>query len=849
MQASYQPQEIERDAQEYWARHQTFTAVEDPNREKFYCLSMFPYPSGRLHMGHVRNYTIGDVIARYQRMLGKNVLQPMGWDAFGLPAENAAIKNGVPPAKWTRENIAYMKGQLQRLGFGYDWDRELATCDPDYYRWEQWLFTRLMEKGLVYRKTATVNWDPVDQTVLANEQVIDGRGWRSGALVEKRDIEQWFLRITDYAQELLDGLDSLKGGWPEAVITQQRNWIGRSEGVRAVFGIADSDETLEIFTTRPDTIMGVTYMAVAAEHPLAKRAAENDPQLTALIEECRRGGVSEAELETMEKKGHPLGIDAVHPISGERVPVYAANFVLMSYGTGAVMAVPAHDQRDWEFAEKYGIPKKQVIFCPDGQDCGIEEAAYVEKGVLADSSPFDGLTSEAAFDAVAAWLEQHGKGGRQINYRLRDWGVSRQRYWGCPIPVIRKAGSSVAPATELPVRLPEDVIVDGSGSPLKKMPAFYELPGGDRRETDTFDTFVESSWYYARYCCADNDQAMLDERAKYWLPVDQYIGGIEHAILHLLYARFFNKLMRDEGLVDNDEPFTRLLTQGMVVAETWYRENPDGSKEWFNPADVEVERDERGRVVRAVLKADGQPVTPGGIEKMSKSKNNGVDPQALIDRYGADTVRLYTMFTAPPEQSLEWSDAGVEGAHRLLKRLWNLAARLAGAGEPGTPDDTVREARLELHRQLQKALFDYERHQFNTVVSACMSMVNVLNKLDDTPAGNAVLREGIGIVLRLLAPIAPHITHHLWRELGYGEDILGAGWPQVDEEALACDTIELVVQVNGKVRGRVQVPAEADRERIEAAAQANENVARFIEGKTVRKVIVVPGKLVNIVAN
>ena len=849
MQASYQPQEIERDAQEYWARHQTFKAVEDPNREKFYCLSMFPYPSGRLHMGHVRNYTIGDVIARYQRMLGKNVLQPMGWDAFGLPAENAAIKNGVPPAKWTRENIAYMKGQLQRLGFGYDWDRELATCDPDYYRWEQWLFTRLMEKGLVYRKTATVNWDPVDQTVLANEQVIDGRGWRSGALVEKRDIEQWFLRITDYAQELLDGLDSLKGGWPEAVITQQRNWIGRSEGVRAVFGIADSDETLEIFTTRPDTIMGVTYMAVAAEHPLAKRAAENDPQLAAFIEECRRGGVSEAELETMEKKGHPLGIDAVHPISGERVPVYAANFVLMSYGTGAVMAVPAHDQRDWEFAEKYGIPKKQVIFCPDGQDCGIEEAAYVEKGVLADSSPFDGLTSEAAFDAVAAWLEQHGKGGRQINYRLRDWGVSRQRYWGCPIPVIRKAGSSVAPATELPVRLPEDVIVDGSGSPLKKMPAFYELPGGDRRETDTFDTFVESSWYYARYCCADNDQAMLDERAKYWLPVDQYIGGIEHAILHLLYARFFNKLMRDEGLVDNDEPFTRLLTQGMVVAETWYRENPDGSKEWFNPADVEVERDERGRVVRAVLKADGQPVTPGGVEKMSKSKNNGVDPQALIDRYGADTVRLYTMFTAPPEQSLEWSDAGVEGAHRFLKRLWNLAARLAGAGEPGTPDDTVREARLELHRQLQKALFDYERHQFNTVVSACMSMVNVLNKLDDTPAGNAVLREGIGIVLRLLAPIAPHITHHLWRELGYGEDILGAGWPQVDEEALACDTIELVVQVNGKVRGRVQVPAEADRERIEAAAQANENVARFIEGKTVRKVIVVPGKLVNIVAN
>lgn len=850
MQVSYQPQEIERDAQEYWARHQTFKAVEDPNHEKFYCLSMFPYPSGRLHMGHVRNYTIGDVIARYQRMLGKNVLQPMGWDAFGLPAENAAIKNGVPPAKWTRKNIAYMKGQLQRLGFGYDWDRELATCDPDYYRWEQWLFTRLMEKGLVYRKSATVNWDPVDQTVLANEQVIDGRGWRSGALVGKRDIEQWFLRITDYAQELLDGLDRLKGGWPEAVITQQHNWIGRSEGVCAVFGIADSDETLQIFTTRPDTIMGVTYMAVAAEHPLAKRAAENAPQLAAFIEECRRGGVSEAELETMEKKGHPLGIDAVHPISGERVPVYAANFVLMSYGTGAVMAVPAHDQRDWEFAEKYGISKKQVIFCPDGQDCGIEEAAYVEKGVLADSTPFDGLTSEAAFDAVAAWLEQHGKGGRQINYRLRDWGVSRQRYWGCPIPVIHEADGSVVPARELPVRLPEDVIVDGSGSPLEKMPEFYDLGNGDRPETDTFDTFVESSWYYARYCCADNDQAMLDERAKYWLPVDQYIGGIEHAILHLLYARFFNKLMRDEGLLDNDEPFTHLLTQGMVVAETWYRENLNGSKEWFNPADVEVERDERGRVVRAVLKADGQPVTPGGVEKMSKSKNNGVDPQVLIDRYGADTVRLYTMFTTPPEQSLEWSDAGVEGAYRFLKRLWSLAARLAAClAGVGTPDDTMREVRLELHRQLQKALFDYERHQFNTVVSACMSMVNVLNKLDDSPAGIAVLREGVSIVLRLLAPIAPHITHHLWCELDYGGDILGAGWPQVDEEALACDTIELIVQVNGRVRGRVQVPAEADRGSIEAAVQANENVVRFIEGKTVRKVIVVPGKLVNIVAN
>ena len=851
MQAPYQPQEIEKEAQRHWEENRTFKAVEDPQREKFYCLSMFPYPSGRLHMGHVRNYTIGDVIARYQRMLGKNVLQPMGWDAFGLPAENAAIKNEVPPAKWTRENIAYMKSQLQRLGFGYDWDRELATCDPDYYRWEQWLFTRLVKKGLAYRKTSTVNWDPVDQTVLANEQVIDGRGWRSGALVEKRDIEQWFLKITDYAEELLQDLDRLAEGWPEAVITQQRNWIGRSEGVLVRFGIEGSDEELEIFTTRPDTLMGVTYMAVAAEHPLARRAAENDPALAAFIEECRQGGVSEAEIETMEKKGHPLGIHAIHPVSGEKVPIYAANFVLMGYGTGAVMAVPAHDQRDWEFAEKYGIPKKQVIFCREGQDCGIEKAAYVEKGVLADSAPFDGLTSEAAFDAIASWLEQHGKGQRQVNYRLRDWGVSRQRYWGCPIPVIHKADGGVEPVPEsdLPVRLPEDVIVDGSGSPLKKMPEFYDLGNGDRRETDTFDTFVESSWYYARYCCADNDQAMLDERAKYWLPVDQYIGGIEHAILHLLYARFFNKLMRDEGLIENDEPFTRLLTQGMVVAETYYRENPDGSREWFNPADVEVERDERGRTVRAILKSDGRPVTPGGVEKMSKSKNNGVDPQALIDRYGADTVRLYTMFTAPPEQSLEWSDEGVEGAHRFLKRLWALAQRLAAAGEGAAPDESLAEARREIHRLLKKALFDYQRHQFNTVVSACMSMVNVLNKLDDGPPATGLLREGLGIILRLLAPIAPHITHHLWRELGYGEEVLEAGWPQVDEQALAADTIELVVQVNGKVRGRVEVPADADQAAIEAAAQANPNVQRFIDGKTVRKVIVVPGRLVNIVAN
>jgi len=848
MQQQYKPQQIEQAVQQFWEDRQSFKAVEDKSKEKFYCLSMFPYPSGKLHIGHVRNYTIGDVVSRYQRMLGKNVLQPMGWDAFGLPAENAAIKNKTAPAAWTRSNIEYMKGQLKSLGFGYDWDRELATCDDDYYRWEQWLFTRLVEKGLAYRKTATVNWDPVDQTVLANEQVIDGKGWRSGAPVEKRDIEQWFLKITDYAQELLDDLDKLPG-WPEQVATMQRNWIGRSEGVQMHFGIEDSEDTLEIYTTRPDTLMGVTYVAVAAEHPLALAASGNNPELAAFIDECKQGGVSEAEIETMEKKGCPIGRNALHPVTGEAVPIFAANFVLMSYGTGAVMAVPAHDQRDWEFAEKYGIPKKQVIYCPGGHDCSIDKEAYLEKGVLANSDPFDGLTSDAAFDAIAAWLDKHGKGGKTTNFRLRDWGVSRQRYWGCPIPMITKADGSVEPATEFPVKLPEDVIVDGSGSPLKKMPEFYDLGNGDQRETDTFDTFFESSWYYARYCCPDASDAMLDERARYWLPVDQYIGGIEHAILHLLYARFFNKLMRDEGLIDNDEPFTRLLTQGMVIAETYYRENDDGSKEWFNPAEVEVERDDKGRAISAKCMKDGQPVTPGGVEKMSKSKNNGIDPQTLIDRYGADTVRLYTMFTAPPDQSLEWSDEGVEGAYRFIKRLWNLAAKLADKLDNAPFNGTAEDARREVHQNLQKALFDYERQQYNTVVSACMSMVNVLNKLGDSEAELATLHEGISIVLRLLAPIAPHVTHQLWVDLGYGDDIQHADWPQVDEDALKQESIELVVQVNGKVRAKISVPADADKDAVEQIAKDNENVQRFTDGKAIRKVIVVPGKLVNIVAN
>lgn len=847
MSSNYTPSEIEQQAQSYWEENQSFKATEDPDREKFYCLSMFPYPSGKLHMGHVRNYTIGDVVARHQRMLGKNVLQPMGWDAFGLPAENAAIKNKTAPAKWTYENIDYMKGQLKSLGFGYDWDRELATCDPDYYKWEQWLFTRLMEKGVAYKKKATVNWDPIDQTVLANEQVIDGKGWRSGAVVEKREIEQWFLRITDYAQELLDDVEKLEG-WPDQVRTMQRNWIGRSEGIEMQFGIEGSDEQLSIFTTRPDTLMGVTYVAVAAEHPLALAAAESNSEIADFVNECKSGGVSEAEIETMEKKGVRLGINAIHPVSGEAVPIFAANFVLMSYGSGAVMAVPGHDQRDWEFAEKYAIPRKQVVFATDGSECGIEDAAYVEKGVLKNSGQFDGLEFDAAFDAIADWLENQGKGGRQVNFRLRDWGVSRQRYWGCPIPVIHGADGTVKAADTFPVRLPEDVIVDGSGSPLKRMPEFYELENGEQRETDTFDTFFESSWYYARYCSPGCDTAMLDERAKYWLPVDQYIGGIEHAVLHLLYARFFNKLMRDEGLVENDEPFTNLLTQGMVIAETWYRENPDGSKEWYNPADIDIERDEKGKVLSATLHDDGEPVLFGGVEKMSKSKNNGVDPQELIDRYGADTVRLYTMFTAPPDQSLEWSDEGVEGANRFIRRLWGLATgnaeAIRSADQSGDVDEQLKQARREIHTALKKALFDFERKQFNTVVSACMTMVNVLNKVDHA----VTLHEGVGIILRLLAPIAPHVTHYLWRELGYGEDVLDAGFPAVDESALQQESIEYVVQVNGKVRAKVSVAADADKDAVEAAALNNQNVQKFVGDATVRKVIVVPGKLVNVVA-
>ncbi len=876
MQTTYDPAKIEQAAQDHWATAKTFKVTEDATREKFYCLSMFPYPSGKLHMGHVRNYTIGDVIARYQRMLGKNVLQPMGWDAFGLPAENAALKNKVAPAGWTYANIDYMKGQLKRLGFGYDWDRELATCQPDYYKWEQWLFTELYKKGLVYRKHAVVNWDPVDQTVLANEQVIDGRGWRSGALVERREIPQWFVKITDYADELLDEIDHLEG-WPDQVRTMQRNWIGRSFGVQMDFDVAQgiasaagagstgaaiegSDERLTIYTTRPDTLMGVTYVALAGEHPLARKAAEGNTELTAFIEECRQGGTSEADLETIEKKGMPLGISAIHPVSGEAVPIYVANFVLMGYGTGAVMAVPGHDERDHAFAHKYGIPIKQVIQPADGSTVDIQAAAYIEKGVLKDSGPFNGLTSEAAFDAIAEWLQARGKGEKTKNFRIRDWGVSRQRYWGAPIPMIHceQCGIVPVPLEDLPVVLPEDIVYDENTiNPIKGNPSFSdcscpECGGPAQRETDTFDTFMESSWYYARYTCPGAD-AMLDERASYWLPVDHYVGGIEHAVLHLLYARFYHKLLRDAGLVRNNEPFTRLLTQGMVVADTYYRKQADGARHWFNPAEVEVERDEKGRPLKAVLPADGQPVVIGGIEKMSKSKNNGVDPQSLIDRYGADTVRLYTMFTSPPDQSLEWNDEGVEGAHRFLKRIWALAEAngewiRAGAGDLSGLNEAQKSARREIHEALQKALYDYDRQQFNTVVSACMSMLNTLYKLADDVGDQAIISEGLGIVLRLLGPIAPHITHHLWSSLGYGDDILGSDWPSPDEAALRQETIQYVVQVNGKVRAKIQAPAEADKATVEGIARANENVQRFIGEAQVRKVIVVPNKLVNIVA-
>ena len=856
MQEKYLPSEIERAAQAQWAASQVYRARDASDRPKYYCLSMFPYPSGKLHMGHVRNYTIGDVLARYHAMRGYNVMQPMGWDAFGLPAENAAIANNVPPAAWTYANIDHMRTQLQALGFAIDWSRELATCKPDYYRWEQWLFTRLFEKGVIYKKMATVNWDPVDATVLANEQVIEGRGWRSGALVEKRDIPMYFFRITQYADELLSGLDTLPG-WPERVKTMQANWIGKSVGVRFAFPytLDGKNEQLWVFTTRADTIMGVTFCAVAAEHPLATCAAANNPELAAFIAECKQGSVAEADMATMEKKGMDTGFKVTHPLTGEQVPVWVGNYVLMSYGEGAVMAVPAHDERDFGFAVKYGLPIKQVIGV-DGEIFSLDawQEWYGDKvrGRCVNSGKYDGLGYEAAVDAIAADLAAKNLGEKKTQFRLRDWGISRQRYWGCPIPIIHcdACGDVPVPDEQLPVVLPEDVVPDGSGNPLNKRADFVNCTcptcgGAARRETDTMDTFVESSWYYARYACPDFDGGMLDERANQWLPVDQYIGGIEHAILHLLYARFFHKLMRDEGLVASDEPFANLLTQGMVVADTYYREAADGKKTWFNPADVEL------RDGVATLKTDGQPVVVGGTEKMSKSKNNGVDPQALIDQYGADTARLFTMFAAPPEQSLEWSDAGVEGAHRFLKRLWKLAYEhvqggVVAAFASGELPDAAKTLRRQLHQTIQKVSDDIERRkQFNTAIAAVMELMNALAKLEgDDAVTRSVRQEVLEAAVALLAPIVPHIAEALYAELRPGAAL---AWPAADESALVQDEIELMLQVNGKLRGQIRVAAAADKTAIEAAALASEAAQKYLGGQPPKKVVVVPGRLVNIV--
>ncbi len=908
MQDHYDPQAVEAAAQAYWDRTRAFEVREVPGKPKFYCLSMLPYPSGALHMGHVRNYTIGDVISRHQRMQGRNVMQPMGWDAFGLPAENAAIRNRTAPAAWTYANIEHMRGQFKRMGFAYDWSREVATCRPEYYVHEQRLFTRLFAKGLVYRKNSVVNWDPVDQTVLANEQVIDGRGWRSGALVEKREIPQWFLRITAYADQLLDGLDALPG-WPDAVKTMQRNWIGRSEGLEIRFDVEGEAEPITVFTTRPDTLMGATCLAIAAEHPLAGKAAQSDPAVAAFIASCRQGGVSEAELETQEKRGVFTGLHAIHPLSGERLPVWIANFVLMGYGTGAVMAVPGHDQRDWEFATRYDLLIRMVVVSAAvrdaiaglGRDAArnadpmsaalgesralevveapgsldvleaferriIEDGAWTDYGYLVNSGAFDGMNYRQAFDAIADRLQAIGKGARKVHYRLRDWGVSRQRYWGCPIPIIHcpACGAQPVPEDQLPVILPENVAdafarAGGVQSPIKADPAWRRTTcphcgGPAERETDTFDTFMESSWYYARYC-SPGAATQVDARADYWLPVDQYIGGIEHAILHLLYFRFYHKLLRDEGLVASDEPATRLLCQGMVVAETYSRDAADGSTTWINPADVEVQRDERGRVIGALLKTDGRPVVIGGIEKMAKSKNNGVDPQTMVDRYGADTVRLFSMFAAPPDQSLEWNEAGVEGMARFLKRLWREAQAHVAAGPAPALDRAAltpaqRSLRRQLHETIAKVSDDLDRrHAFNTAIAALMELLNALGRFDDASDNGRALRQETLVALTLLLnPITPHASHALWQALGHAETLLeDQPWPVAEADARVRNTLTLAVQVNGRLRGTIEVPADATRETIAAAALAEPGAVKVLEGREPKKLIVVPGKIVSIV--
>jgi leucyl-tRNA synthetase len=868
----YDPAAVERAAQEYWEQQRVFAARENSPGEKFYCLSMFPYPSGRLHMGHVRNYTIGDVLARFMRMQGRNVLQPMGWDAFGLPAENAAISNKVPPAQWTRQNISYMRRQMQSLGFAIDWQRELATCDPSYYRWNQWLFLRMLEAGIAYRKTGVVNWDPVDQTVLANEQVIEGRGWRTGALVEKREIPMYYLNITRYADELLSALDELPG-WPERVKTMQANWIGRSEGCEIAFPYAPdtrkrlgSEGALRVFTTRPDTLFGATFMAVAAEHPIALAAAESNPALGAFIEECRHGSVMEADVATQEKKGMRTGLHVLHPFTGEPIDVWVANYVLMAYGEGAVMGVPAHDERDFEFALKNGL---QVVTVVSSKSGAYEEVrapwmdAYSEYGLTVRSGEFSGLEFQAACDAIAAALEKKGLGRKRVQYRLRDWGISRQRYWGCPIPIVHCAtcGEVPVPDEQLPVVLPEDLVPDGSGNPLAKSPSFYECScpkcgGRARRETDTMDTFVDSSWYFLRYACPDQTRAMVDERVNYWLPVDQYIGGIEHAILHLLYSRFWTRVMREERLVKVTEPFSNLLTQGLVLNHIYVATGADGRRQFFNPAEVESRSDSDGtEIFEVVTETQGTiRVEHRGIGKMSKSENNGVEPEAFIQRFGADTARLFTVSNSPPDQTLEWSDEGVQGASRFIRRLWLAVYDHVSKGKSVKLDTAAlspqqRELRRATHHALAKASDDIgRRRNFNTAIAAMMELLNTVGRFaDDTPQDCAVRQEALETALLVLSPIIPHVCHALWKELGHERAIVDEPWPQADASALVQETLEIVVQVNGKLRSRITVPVGANESAVSEAALADEQAKKFIAGKPVRKVVVVPGKLVNLV--
>ncbi|MGA2399002.1 MAG: leucine--tRNA ligase [Steroidobacteraceae bacterium] len=861
MQERYEPSAVEAEAQRYWNENRCFEVTEDPAREKYYCLSMFPYPSGRLHMGHVRNYTIGDVLTRFMRMNGKNVLQPMGWDAFGLPAENAAMANAVPPAKWTYDNIAHMKAQLKSLGFALDWSRELATCRPEYYRWNQWMFLRMLEKGIAYQKTGVVNWDPADMTVLANEQVIDGRGWRTGALVERREIPMYYLKITAYAEDLLESLKAMQG-WPERVRTMQANWIGKSEGVRIGFPyeIGGIEGVMHAFTTRADTVMGVSFCAVAAEHPLAVRAAADDPKLARFLEECKRGPAVEAEIATQEKKGMATGFSVRHPLTGDDVPVWVGNYVLMSYGEGAVMGVPAHDERDFEFAKKYGLAIVPVI---DVDERPYSVAAwqpwYSEHGRCINSGKYDGLDFQAAIDAVAGDLERLGLGEKQETWRLRDWGISRQRYWGCPIPMIHcsACGTVPVPDEQLPVLLPENLVPDGSGNPLLKDEAFLSCTcprcgGGARRETDTMDTFVDSSWYFLRYACADNDRVMLDSRVHYWLPVDQYIGGIEHAILHLLYSRFWTRVLRDLGAVEFKEPFQKLFTQGMVLNEAFFRKTESGRIEYYSPAEVES-RVEKG-ASRTLLRADGKDVQSGGVVTMSKSKKNGVDPQVLVDEFGADTARLFTMFAAPPEQTLEWSDEGVQGAYRFIKRLWKAVHEHVLEGPPPPLEkaglhDAQRALRRQAHHTLAKVTDDIGRRRtFNTAIAAVMELLNAVAKFPQTaPADRSVAHEALEIAVLCLSPIIPHVTHALWRELGHSKALIDERWLQVDAAALEQASVQIVVQVNGKLRAHVTVSAGADDESVRAAALADTHVQKFIGGAQVRKVIVVRGKLVNVV--